>query len=122
MRYRHTKNLYPRRPYKTMDDEGRTFIVYFEKNPNALFTRENVESFSFKALLLKQYEYRARGIGRKHYSKLLNIKFQWETGGMSPPRYVPAPCFMALGRALDLSKDEVTFRHKDYTAYPQFMR
>jgi hypothetical protein len=93
-------------------------VVYFEKNPNALFLRENIESLGFKALLLKQYDYRVRGCGRTHYRKLQEIKLQWETGGMTPPRYVPATGFLSLGRALDLTKGEIVeFRHKDHT-YP----
>lgn len=118
MRHRHTKNQFPRRPYKTVTHEGECVTVFFEKNPNALFSRDNVESLGFRALLLKQYDYRCRGIGRKHYRKLLDIKLQWETGGMTPPRYVPASGFLALGRALDLTKGEVIeFRHKEQVSY-----
>lgn len=121
MRHRHTKNAFPRRPYKTMTTTGESVVVYFEKNPNALFARDNIESLGFRALLLKQYDYRVRGIGRRHYRKLLEIKSQWETGGMTPPRYVPAPGFLRLGRVLDFTKGEVEFQHKDHTAYPQLV-
>jgi hypothetical protein len=117
VRHRHTKNQFPRRPYKTVTHEGDSVTVFFEKNPNALFLRENIESSGFKALLLKQYDYRLRGIGKQHYQKLLEIKIQWETGGMSPPRYVPAKGFLTLGRVLDFSRGEVEFRHKDHTAH-----
>jgi hypothetical protein len=117
VRHRHTKNQFPRRPYRTVTHQGDNVTVYFEKNPNCLFSRENVESFGFKQLLLKQYDYRCRGVGKKHYRKLLDIKIQWETGGMTPPRYVPAKGFLSLGRVLDFSKGEVVeFRHKDHTA------
>jgi hypothetical protein len=120
VRHRHTKNAFPRRPYKTVTDSGESVVVYFEKNPNFLFSRENVDSFGFKELLLKQYDYRQRGVGRKHYRKLLDIKVQWETGGMTPPRYVPARGYLMLGRVLDFTRGEVTeFRHKDHTAFPQ---
>lgn len=122
VRHRHTKNQFPRQPYKTTTDSGEAAVVYFEKNPNCLFSRENVESFGFKQLLLKQYDYRCRGIGRKHYRKLLDIKIQWETGGMTPPRYVPAKNFRSLGRVLDLHKSEdVEFKHKDHTAQPSLV-
>lgn len=121
MRHRHTRNQFPRHAYKTTNSIGEATVVYFEKNPNALFSRENVESYGFQQLLLKQYDFRCRGIGRKHYRKLQEIKLQWETGGMTPPRYVPARGFLALGRVLDLTKVEVTeFRHKDHTASPHF--
>jgi hypothetical protein len=121
VRYRHTRNAFPRRPYKTINDSGESTVVYFEKNPNALYSRENVESFGFQTLLLKQYDYRLRGVGRKHYRKLLDIKNQWECGGMTPPRYVPAPGFLMLGKILDLGGvEETEFRHKDHTAFPHF--
>ncbi len=120
MRHRHTKNAFPRRPYLTTTSVGDVVIVYFEKNPDELLARDNIESSGFRQLLLKQYDFRCRGIGKKHYQKLLEIKLQWETGGMSPPQYVPAQGFLTLGRVLDLSRDEVEFRHKDHTAYPQF--
>lgn len=119
MRHRHTKNAFPRRPYETSTDSGESVVVYFEKNPNALYSRENVESLGFQALLLKQYDYRNRGVGRKHYQKLCDIKSQWETGGMTPPRYVPVSGFLSLGRVLDLRQVEVAeFSHKDHTALP----
>lgn len=120
MRHRHTRNQFPRRPYKAVTQDGESVTVFFEKNPNCMFSRENVESFGFQQLLLKQYDYRVRGVGRRHFRKLLDIKTQWETGGMTPPRYVPAKGYLSLGRVLDLSKGEsVEFRHKDHTAFPQ---
>lgn len=119
MRHRHTKNRFPRRPFKTKTESGETVIVYYEKNPNALYSRENVDSLGFRALLLKQYDYRTRGCGKSHYRKLLDIKDQWEMGGMAPPRYVPAKGFQSLGRVLDFSKGEVEFKHKDHTSLPQ---
>lgn len=118
MRHRHTKNQFPRRPYKTVTNSGEFVTVFFEKNPNALYSRINVESFGFQALLLKQYDYRRRGIGRRHYQKLLDIKNQWITGGMTPPRYVPAKDFLSLGRVLDLKGEVVEFRHKDHSTHP----
>lgn len=121
MRHRHTKNQFPRRPFKTKTESGESVTVYYEKNPNAMYSRENVDSLGFRALLLKQYDYRVRGCGKNHFRKLLDIKHQWETGGMSPPRYVPAKGFLTLGRVLDFSKGEVEFKHKDHTSMPQML-
>lgn len=119
MYFSHEKNKFPRRPYRTTNKSGEVVVVWFERNPNKLFMRKHIEEFEFQKILIRLYDYRVLGCGRKRLQKLLEIKVQWETGVMTAPQYFPSPDLLSLGRTLDLTKGEISFTQKNYSAYPQ---
>lgn len=114
MRHGHGKKIFDSRPHKLLDVRGRRVVLYFEKDPDRTYERSNVESSGFKALLVKQYDFRARGCGKARLKKLLLIKEKWEqgSGAVTPPKYSPSESFLTLGKVLDLTLGDIYFVHK----------